>query len=242
MAAGPPGASTRAAGGAQRGRGLPAPGLSVAELAVLRHEVGNALTCASGRAQLLMRRIPPWAADADREALGAIRDAIDRAVGLLAPVEAIPPCPDLRRIVASALSQVPAERSADVTVLWRTTEPLLGRWDGAQIAQVLANLLENAAKYSARGTPIEIEVARDGDVARVVVRDTGIGVHPDDLDAIFAGYRTILARRLARGQGIGLRLSRRLVERAGGRLWATSTPGLGSTFVAELPLRARALS
>jgi hypothetical protein len=69
MAAGPPGASTRAAGGAQRGRGLPAPGLSVAELAVLRHEVGNALTCASGRAQLLMRRIPPWAADADREAL-----------------------------------------------------------------------------------------------------------------------------------------------------------------------------
>jgi hypothetical protein len=69
MTAGPPGASMRAAGAAQRGRGRPAPGLSVAELAVLRHEVGNALTSASGRAQLLMRRVPPWAADAGREAL-----------------------------------------------------------------------------------------------------------------------------------------------------------------------------
>jgi signal transduction histidine kinase len=214
------------------------PGGAPDELAELRHEVGNALTSASGYAQLLARRMPAWATEADRQVVVAIREAIERAHRLLAPDRAPPVGQDLGLLIDDALSQVPPERGADVSLRWLATGPLTGAWDGAQVVQVLANLLQNAVKYSPEGSPIEVEIARAGAGARVTVRDRGIGVHPDDLDAVFAGYRTIAARRTAPGQGIGLRLSRRLAERAGGRLWATSTPGVGSTFVLDLPLGA----
>jgi signal transduction histidine kinase len=214
-----------------------AEGLTAAEFAELRHEVGNALTSAAGYAQFLARRMPAWAAESDRRALEAIRDAVARAHRLLSSDRAGDPGRNLARLFHDALSQVPPERAVDVSVRWLTDEPLSGPWDGAAIMQVLANLLQNAAKYSAGGTPIAVEFSSEDGWARVAVRDAGIGVHPDDLDAIFTGYRTEQARRTAPGHGIGLRLSRRLIERAGGRLWATSTPGVGSTFVAELPLR-----
>ena len=72
--------------------------------------------------------------------------------------------------------------------------------------------------------------------AEVIVRDRGIGFEPALTDAIFDGYRTPEASQIADGQGIGLRLSRRLARQAGGRLWAASAPGRETSFHLELPL------
>ncbi len=104
--------------------------------------------------------------------------------------------------------------------------------------QALVNLLHNAAKYSAPGTPIDVDVRRLGATgwARVVVRDHGIGIDEEALEAIFAGHRTERACSTAPGSGIGLRLSRRLVEADGGLLWAMNLPDGGSAFYLELPL------
>jgi CheY-like chemotaxis protein len=74
------------------------------------------------------------------------------------------------------------------------------------------------------------------DWVHVVVRDQGIGVEDDALEAIFAGYRTARAQRTAPGSGVGLRLSRGLIEAEGGLLWAMNVPGGGSAFFLELPL------
>jgi K+-sensing histidine kinase KdpD len=70
----------------------------------------------------------------------------------------------------------------------------------------------------------------------VVVRDQGIGIETHDLDAIFAGYRTELARLVSSGSGVGLGLSRRLVEAEGGQLGVSSRPGRGSAFWVDLPI------
>jgi two-component system, chemotaxis family, sensor kinase Cph1 len=213
------------------------------DLYELRHEVGNALTVASAYAQRLLRRLPPGAQTGDREALEAIRESVERAMHLLDRAGAARAAPaangsDLRSLVAHASLEVPIQRRDDVQVQVLDSDPLVGGWDDERVVQVIVNLLLNAAKYSAPGTSIGVELGRFGAVAQVVVRDKGIGIATVDQDVIFNGYRTDAARRVAAGSGIGLRVSRRLAEEQGGRLWVTSTPGAGSAFFFALPLGA----
>jgi two-component system sensor histidine kinase MprB len=215
-----------------------------AELRELLHEVRNAVTSVSGHAQLALRRLPTDADPRLRRALEAVRDGVKR-VGRL--VEPAPPewqgtQNEFPALVTRAASQLPPERYPDLVVHERTEVPLLGRWDGDRITQVIANLLDNAAKYSPPGSPIEVEIACVADQgqgwALVTVRDQGIGVRPEELRAIFLGYRTVGARRMAKGGGLGLQLSRRIVEDEGGRIGALGAPGHGSVFYVRLPLAA----
>jgi signal transduction histidine kinase len=112
--------------------------------------------------------------------------------------------------------------------------------DSPRLERVLDNLLENAAKFSADGTTIGVELATLDDEARLAIADEGIGIAPEELTRVFnrfyQGERDILSRRFG-GIGIGLFLSRLLVEAHGGRIWAESpvTDG-GSTFSVALPL------
>jgi signal transduction histidine kinase/integral membrane sensor domain MASE1/ActR/RegA family two-component response regulator len=112
--------------------------------------------------------------------------------------------------------------------------------DATRLEQVLANLLNNAAKYTEPGGRIWIDVARDGDAACVRVRDTGIGIAPELLPRVFEMF-TQADRSLARskgGLGIGLTLVRRLVELHGGTVTAHSDGvGRGSEFLVRLPAR-----
>jgi two-component system sensor histidine kinase MprB len=215
-----------------------------AELRELLHEVRNAITSVSGHAQLALRRLPT---DADlrlRRSLEAVRDGVKRVDRLLEPA---PPewqgsqC-ELSTLVTRAASQLPPERYPDLVVHELSGGDLVGRWDGDRITQVIANLLDNAAKYSAAGSPIEVEIARVADQgqswALVTVRDQGIGLRPDELREIFLGYRTVGARRMANGGGLGLQLSRRIVEDEGGQIGALGAPGHGSVFYIQLPLAA----
>jgi signal transduction histidine kinase len=214
----------------------------VSELRELRHELGNTLATVSLNMQYLLRRLPSWADRRERRALVAIRDGLLRAGRLLRPAPGgVPPsrC-DLQTVVALALSQVPPERAPDLLVRARTETPMIGCGHPERIVQVLANLLDNAVKYSLPGTPIEVELSRmcdwAGDSALIIVRDLGIGIDAEVIDTVFAGTRTAAARRTAPGSGLGLEVSRQLIEAEGGRFWVTGMPGCGSTFYAQLPI------
>jgi two-component system CheB/CheR fusion protein len=125
-------------------------------------------------------------------------------------------------------------------VLDLPTDPVRLEADPTRLEQVLANLLNNAAKYTMPGGHIEVSAAQEGGDAVVRVRDNGIGVPPDVLDRVFEPFvqsEGSLARSEG-GLGIGLTLVRSLVEMHGGRVEAHS-PGLGqgSEFVVRLPAR-----
>jgi signal transduction histidine kinase len=117
-------------------------------------------------------------------------------------------------------------------------EPIRLRADPTRLTQVLANLLNNAAKYTAEGGHVGLTVERDGAEAVVRVRDDGIGITPAMLPRVFDLYaQSDRALRSARGGlGLGLTLVRRLVELHGGTVQAFSQgPGQGSEFVVRLP-------
>jgi signal transduction histidine kinase len=213
-------------------------GLSTDELRELRHEVRNALTSALGYTDYLLRRLGDRVEACEQQALLTIRESLRRADSLLGtsdgPTVAVR-C-DLREIIRGAVGQLPPERSDDLRLEVPTDGALVGRWNRDRVEEVLANLLSNAAKYSAVGTPIAIELRRVGYCVRVRIKDAGIGIDREDLEAIFHGHRTELARLTAPGSGLGLRVSRRLAEAERGRLWASSSPGEGSAFYLELPL------
>jgi signal transduction histidine kinase len=204
----------------------------------LRHEVGNALTTASAYSQWLLLRRSDSADEREYRALQAIRDSVARALRLLDQSTAsrsATPWP-LLEAVERAVRQVPSPRTCDIRVRRLTQDVPNVSADPDAVVQIVTNLLSNAVKYSPPGTPIDVEVGCMDGKAEVIVRDRGIGFEPALTDAIFDGYRTPEASWMADGQGIGLRLSRRLAQQAGGRLWAASTPGRQTAFHLELPL------
>jgi signal transduction histidine kinase len=115
--------------------------------------------------------------------------------------------------------------------------------DNTRLRQVVINLVNNSIKFTEKG---EISVCAkpiDGGRVLITVKDTGIGIPPDKLEAIFQEFTQVdsSTTRKVGGTGLGLPISRRLVEMHGGRLWAESSgiEGHGSTFYVELPVEAR---
>lgn len=103
--------------------------------------------------------------------------------------------------------------------------------DEVQLGHVFQNLIGNAIKYAKAGTRPEIHIATvwHGVESVIVVRDNGIGIERSHLQAIFAPFKRLHGKEIA-GTGIGLAVSRRIIEAHKGRIWAESTPGEGSTF------------
>jgi signal transduction histidine kinase len=114
-------------------------------------------------------------------------------------------------------------------------EPIAAMFDGDRVMQVLTNLIANAIKFTPPGGRIGIECAHADDMAKVSVIDTGPGIAPDLLEAIFERYRQGKHSE-SRGLGLGLYISRTLIEAQHGRIWAESTPGRGTTVSFTLPL------
>jgi PAS domain S-box-containing protein len=113
---------------------------------------------------------------------------------------------------------------------------LLGQWDRPRLEQTLVNLISNAIKYGG-GQPIEVFVEQAGDRARMAVRDHGIGIAPEDTERIFDRFERAVPAQNYGGLGLGLYVTRSIVEAHGGTVEVQSTPGHGATFIVELPLR-----
>ena len=104
---------------------------------------------------------------------------------------------------------------------------------------MLLNLLSNAVKFTPEGGRIELRAQRADGVVEVAVSDTGIGIAPDDQDAIFEEFRQVGRdeTRKQEGTGLGLTLAKKFIELHGGRIWVESELGRGSTFTFTLPVR-----
>ena len=112
--------------------------------------------------------------------------------------------------------------------------PVVGRWDRVRLEQVLTNLLVNAIKFGA-GKRIEISVRGDVRSARLTVTDHGIGIAPEDQARVFARFEKASPAENLGGLGLGLFISRQIVEAHDGSISVESAPGIGSTFTVELP-------
>src|SRR3954469_184053 len=108
--------------------------------------------------------------------------------------------------------------------------------DELRLKQVLLNLLSNAVKFTPDGGSVAVRAWRDGETVDITVTDTGIGIAPADQERVFDSFQQgERSASSSEGTGLGLTLSRRIVELHGGRLWLTSEPGEGSTFGISLP-------
>ncbi|HEY3107902.1 MAG TPA: HAMP domain-containing sensor histidine kinase [Chloroflexota bacterium] len=148
-------------------------------------------------------------------------DAREIARDVLAPVRAAVGGPALREAYDAALPPVRADRD--------------------RLVQVLLNLVSNAVKYSPAGGTITVSARAVGDAVRITVADQGLGIPSEELPRLFGRFHRVggADRQGIRGTGLGLYITRQLVEAQGGRIWAESAgPGQGSAFHVELPAEA----
>ena len=149
---------------------------------------------------------------------------------LLAPV-------DLGEIAAEVAGQLLplAEEGGVQLVVEAPSVPVVA--DQARVTQVVTNLVDNAVKYTGAGGSVRVRVWEEASGGGLAVTDTGPGIGPEDLPKVFDRFfRLDAARTRARGgSGLGLAICRELVEAHGGRIWAESVPGAGSTFTLTLP-------
>jgi signal transduction histidine kinase len=111
---------------------------------------------------------------------------------------------------------------------------IVGRWDRSRIDRVISNLVSNAIKFGA-GKPIELSFGEDRGTAWLSVQDHGIGIDPSARGRIFGRFERAVSERHYGGLGLGLYISRRIVEDHGGSIRCESQPGAGSTFTVDLP-------
>lgn len=144
---------------------------------------------------------------------------------------------DLNAIVSEAVDHV--RPNAPQHQLSLRLDPMLGEISGDRdkLTQVLANLLNNAVKYSPDGGEIVVSTRVEGTAAHIVVRDHGIGIPKEALESIFERYGRVesLATRHIQGTGLGLPIVRQIMQLHGGTVWAESTVGEGSVFHVTLP-------
>jgi signal transduction histidine kinase len=146
--------------------------------------------------------------------------------------------PEVLEEVSEIASPLARDKALALRIEAEAPEALVLEADRTRLRQVLLNLVGNAIKFTDAGE-VSIQASRANGAIRVSVRDTGAGIPPEKLTTIFDAFSQLdsTTTRKAEGTGLGLTISRRLVELHGGRLWAESTgvPGEGSVFVLELP-------
>lgn len=143
-------------------------------------------------------------------------------------------------IVRDALSVLRGDLSvskSEVTV--NVSAEATGLWDRLRLEQVFVNLISNALKYGA-GKPIRIDVAKVDDSVEVSVHDQGIGIAEADLKRLFQRFERAASSRHFGGLGLGLYITRQIVEAHGGTIRISSSPGEGTKVTVRLPLRATA--
>jgi PAS domain S-box-containing protein len=218
-------------------------------LAMLGHELRNPLA-PIGIALEILRQAPPGGQDAlwARESIGRqlgqmtrlLDDLLDISRITLGKIQLQLGAVDIGQVIANAVEAAgPFIDSFGHALTVRLPEhPVIIRGDAARLTQVVANLLNNAAKYTERGGHLDVAVEATESRVKVRVRDSGIGLDADALERVFELYSQIPAgrERAQGGLGIGLALVRRLVELHDGSVTARSEgTNRGSEFIIDLP-------
>ena len=178
-------------------------------------------------------RIQRYAARMNR-LIGDLLDVASLDAGQLAltPVRG-----DAAAVISEAVETFRAAASAKGIALETeiTGQPLRWNVDSARMLQVLANLLTNAIKFTPRDGAIRVHAERREGELRLGVTDTGVGIAPHLLETVFERFWQVGVND-RRGLGLGLYISRSIVMAHGGRIWAESADGAGSTFFVTLPI------
>jgi two-component system, OmpR family, phosphate regulon sensor histidine kinase PhoR len=140
---------------------------------------------------------------------------------------------DLSDIVGAVITQLGMQASHPIC--WEASGPAPVLADAGRIERVLENLLGNAVRYSAPDMPVTVRIQRNGTESMVTVADRGAGIAADELPKLFQRFYRASSSRSIEGLGLGLYNSRLIVESHGGRIWAESELGAGSTFGFALP-------
>jgi signal transduction histidine kinase len=147
---------------------------------------------------------------------------------------------DVPSAIDNALTLVRERATRRGIALGRTIDERLGtiRGDERKVKQVLLNLLSNALKFTPEGGRIDVSARVQDGAAEIAVADTGVGIAPEDQEAVFEEFRQVgTADKKVEGTGLGLALSRKFIELHGGRIRVRSQVGHGSTFTFTLPVR-----
>jgi len=220
-------------------------------LAAVSHELRTPLNSICGFSQLLLEGMPTDLAAEQREDVRLIRTSGMQLLGLINDILDISMiesgelrlyfAPEDIAEIVDEVARIHRPLVQEVGALLRAEVPDgLPRvvCDRRRISQILNNLLSNATKFTERGS-ITVSAAHDPLAGRLLVRvaDTGIGIAPEDIEAIFNEYHQVgsLSRR-KQGTGLGLAIARSIAIHHGGSLTVASTLGRGSTFTLALPL------
>jgi signal transduction histidine kinase len=217
-------------------------------LSLISHEFRTPLTAIHGGAFLLEQQWHELDEETRRELLHDIStesSRLDRMLGNLLSVAEIMAGrfqggtePIVVEPLVRELIDEMDGRSPNHTLIWEADGKLpLAEGDPAWLSQIMRNLYENAIKYSPGGGEIRTTAHCEGDWVRIHVKDHGLGILPEHVPHVFERFRRPGADPTVRGMGLGLYLSRLLVDAMGGRIHAESGgPGQGSTFTVELPV------
>lgn len=142
---------------------------------------------------------------------------------------------DLSQVAREVMERVTVEAErAGCRLTLRADDPVVGRWDQLGLEQVLMNLVSNATKYGS-GHPIEVTVTGEPEVATIQVRDQGIGIAEVDAERIFGRFERAVPARRYGGLGLGLYVTRQIVQAHGGAIEVSSRPEAGALFTITLP-------
>lgn len=221
-------------------------------LANMSHEIRTPMNAILGLNEMVMKEdIPPVARgycqdiyDSGQTLLALINDILDFSKVESGKMEIVPVSYEMSSLLNDVIN-MSTKKIRDKGLEFETDiSPLIPYklWgDEVRIHQVLINLLNNGAKYTEQGqVKLTVEFIKSGPkrgVLHMAVKDTGIGIHADDLDKIFDKFvrSNMHANRRVEGSGLGLSITKQLVEQMGGKIYVTSSFGKGSEFSVELP-------
>jgi signal transduction histidine kinase len=226
-------------------------------LASMSHELRTPINALIGYTALLLDRIYGELTPRQEDGLKRVQASAHHLLALindildLAKIEAgrmplhLEEVP-LREIILEATQQIEPlikGKSGLTFSVEQPNEAVMLYTDRTKVKQILLNLLSNAVKFTYSGG-IWLAASQQDDFVRFDVRDTGIGIKPTDLDAIWEDFRQVDQSRTREfgGTGLGLSITRKLVEALGGKVSTESQYGKGSTFSVLLPMRSRARS
>jgi PAS domain S-box-containing protein len=222
-------------------------------VSLVSHELKTPLTVIKGYIQVMERYLdrPDWERDRIRTTRERLSTQVSRLELLVSDILDVSrmqrgrldlnvePNTDIVHLARQVLERFDdaIERRPDHELRVMADGPILGCWDPLRLDQVFSNLVSNALKYSPSGGPIDVTLREEGDLARVEVTDHGVGISQEEQTLLFQPFqRGATSARGISGTGLGLYITRQIIEQHGGEISVESVPGETTTFRFQLPL------